>query len=74
QRLRDRGLLDGDSLSEAGRAFRRQVEEATDRAMEPVVAALGERLDDVVAQCDAWGAALVDRGWFPPDAHKRAAG
>ncbi len=74
QRLRDRGLLDGDLLSEAGRAVRRQVEEATDRAMEPVVAALGDRLDEVVAQCDTWGEALVQRGWFPPDAYKRAAG
>lgn len=73
-RLRERGLLDGDRLSDAGRALRRQVEEATDRAMEPVVAALGDRLDDVVAQCDAWGAKLVERGWFPPDAYKRAAG
>ncbi len=74
EQLRDRGLLDGDRLSEAGRTLRCRVEEATDRAMEPVVAALGDRLDEVVARCDAWGAALVDRGWFPPDAHKRAAG
>lgn len=74
QRLRDRGLLDGDRLSEAGRALRRQVELATDLAMEPVVAALGDRLDEVVSRCDRWGEALVERGWFPPDAYKRAAG
>ena len=74
QRLRDRGLLDGDSLSDAGRALRTQVEHATDNAMEPVVARLGDRLPGVVARCDAWGAALVERGWFPPDAAKRAAG
>ena len=74
QRLRDRGLLDGDRLSDAGRALRTQVEHATDTAMEPVVATLGDRLPDVVARCDTWGAALVERGWFPPDAAKRAAG
>jgi hypothetical protein len=73
-RLRDRGLLDGDALSDEGRALRARVEQATDTAMAPVVATLGDRLDDVVASCDAWGAALVERGWFPPDAFKRAAG
>ena len=72
--LRERGLLDGDGLSPAGRALREQVETATDAAMAPVVAALGDRLDDVVARCTEWGAALVDAGWFPPDAYKRAAG
>lgn len=74
QSLRDRGLLDGDRLSDDGRALREQVERATDDAMGPVVAALGDRLEPVVAQCSAWGEALVDRGWFPPDAYKRAAG
>jgi hypothetical protein len=73
-RLPDRGLLDGDRLSGAGRALREQVEAATDAAMQPVVEALGDRLDDVVARCDTWGQALIDRGWFPPDAWKRAAG
>lgn len=74
QALRDRGLLDGEALSDAGRALREQVERATDTAMGPVVVALGDRLDDVFGRCDAWGAALVDRGWFPPDRCKRAAG
>ena len=74
QRLRERGLLEGDRLSEAGRTLRGQVEGATDLAMAPVVAALGDRLDGVVERCSAWGAALVERGWFPPDACKRAAG
>ena len=72
--LRDRGLLDGEALSEAGRSLREQVEEATDKAMAPVVAALGDRLDDVAARCNTWGAAVVERGWFPPDRYKRAAG
>lgn len=72
--LRARGLLDGDALSEPGRALRAGVEEATDAATAPVVAALGDRLDAVVDRCTRWGAALVERGWFPPDAYKRAAG
>ncbi|GAC1445349.1 MAG: hypothetical protein NVS3B26_21710 [Mycobacteriales bacterium] len=72
--LRERDLLEGDGLSDAGRALRESVEAATDAAMAPVIAALGADLDDVVERCTAWGAALVERGWFPPDAYKRAAG
>lgn len=72
--LRQRGLLDGVQLSDSGRALREQVETATDAAMAPVVAALGDQLDAVVARCTEWGGALVDAGWFPPDAYKRAAG
>jgi hypothetical protein len=73
-RLRSRGLLDGERLSEAGRALRTDVERATDAAMAPVVEALGDRLDEVARQCDGWGEALVEQGWFPPDVYKRAAG
>lgn len=74
QGLRERGLLAGEALSDAGRALREQVEHATDTAMAPMVAALGDRLEHVAGRCDAWGAALVERGWFPPDPLKRAAG
>ena len=74
QALRVRGLLDGDALSDAGRTLRESVEAATDLAMAPVVAALGDELDGVVERCDTWGQAVIDRGWFPPDPYKRAAG
>ncbi len=73
-RLRARGLLDGDRLSDAGRELRAGVEQATDLAMAPVVDALGDLLEPVAARCDIWGARLVEQGWFPPDVYKRAAG
>ena len=72
--LRSRGLLDTDQLSPAGRALRERVEQTTDVAMAPVLSALGGHLDAVVHQCAQWSAALIDRGWFPPDPYKRAAG
>ena len=72
--LRSRGLLDADQLSPAGRALRERVELATDAAMAPVVAALGKDLDAVVDQCTRWSTAVIERGWFPPDPYKRAAG
>ena len=72
--LRSRGLLDGDKLSAAGTALRERVEQATDVAMAPVVRALGGHLDAVVDRCATWSTAVIDRGWFPPDPYKRAAG
>ena len=73
-RLRGRGLLDGDALSAAGRRFRDGVEEATDRAQQPVVDALGGDLDATITTLGAWSEAVVAHGWFPPDPYKRAAG
>ena len=72
--LRSRGLLDADQLSAAGIALRERVEHATDDAMDPVVQSLGGHLDAVVDRCTQWSTAVIDRGWFPPDPYKRAAG
>ena len=72
--LAARGLLVGDALTIAGRELREAVETVTDLAMAPVVTSLGGDLDAVVAQCEAWSQAVLDRGWFPPDPYKRAAG
>ncbi|MHC1560903.1 SCO6745 family protein [Actinomycetospora sp. C-140] len=73
-RLRGRGLLDSDGLSADGRRFRDGIEEATDRAQQPVVDALGDRLDRTVDTLAGWSDAVVAHGWFPPDPYKRAAG
>ena len=72
--LRSRGLVTDDGLSAPGRALREQVEEQTDLAMAPVVTALGGDLDLVIDHCSRWSTAVIDRGWFPPDPYKRAAG
>ena len=73
-RLADRGLLDGDGLSPAGTALRDRVEEQTEAQQAGVLAALGDDLDAVVRRCGAWSERVLARGWFPPDAYKRAAG
>ena len=72
--LRSRGLVDTDGLTATGRLLRDQVEEQTDVAMAPVLHALGGDLDPVVDRCTRWSQAVIDRGWFPPDPYKRAAG
>ncbi|GAC1533936.1 MAG: hypothetical protein NVS3B1_28430 [Marmoricola sp.] len=73
-RLRARGLLDGETLSDKGRAFRAGLEDTTDAAVQTVIDAIGDDLKGVIHQTDAWSQAIVQRGWFPPDPYKRASG
>ena len=73
-RLRSRGLLDGDALTPAGQQLRDGIEAATDAAQAGVVAAIDTWMDDAVAKLAAWSSRLVDGGAFPPSVHKRAAG
>ncbi len=72
--LRDRGWLDGDGLTAAGRAARDEVEARTDAQEQGLVDALGDRLETVCAQLDDWGDRMVGAGCFPADVLKRAAG
>ena len=72
--LRDRGLLEGDALTPAGTAARAAIEEATDAMEQPVVDALGSKLDTTIEQLSAWSTCCVDAATFPPDPRKRAAG
>jgi hypothetical protein len=74
ERLRSRGLLDGDDLSEQGRAEREAVEVATDRAMRPALEALGDDLDPLVDVLGRWGTAIRDAaGYLPSGPHELAA-
>lgn len=73
-RLRDRGMLVQDQLTDTGRAVRADVEVRTDVQEQPTIDALGDRLDDVCGRLDAWGDRCVDAGAFPADVLKRAAG
>lgn len=73
-RLADRGLMEGEVLTGAGRAFRADLEARTDHAMAPVLAALGGELDAVATTLERWSGACIAAGAFPPDPRKRAAG
>jgi hypothetical protein len=73
-RLRRDGLLDGDTLTDAGRARRDEIEAATDLAQAGVAASLGEHLEPVAATLHRWSDACVEAGFFPPDFRKRHAG
>ncbi|WP_067824598.1 SCO6745 family protein [Nocardia inohanensis] len=64
-RLRERGLLDGDHLSPAGRDARERIEVATDRQMRSAIAALGDEFDDLVGIVGGWSAAVQAAGGYP---------
>jgi hypothetical protein len=72
--LQARGWLRDGALTDAGRAGRAGIEDRTDAAEQPVAAALGDRLDEVVARLDGWSERCIAAGAFPADILKRAAG
>ena len=67
-------LDDGGGLTATGRAVRDDIEAVTDAMEQPIVDALGDDADAVIAQLDAWSARCIAAGAFPPDVFKRAAG
>jgi hypothetical protein len=73
-RLRARGLVDGNDLSENGRTMRDRIESITDSLMQPVVDALGDDLPGLLDTLNDWSRQIIDHGWFPPDPYKRASG
>jgi hypothetical protein len=73
-RLRQRGWIDGDDLTQEGAAVRDGIEAATDVSQAEIIAALGDRLDWAVATAAALSTRVVDAGAFMGDERKRAAG
>ncbi len=64
-RLRARGLVVGDEFTDAGRAAREAVEEATDRQVRPALDALGDDLDALLDALRPWSAAVRAAGCYP---------
>ena len=66
-RLTGRGLMtDDEKLTDAGRAFREEVEVRTDELERPLLDALGDDLDELLDHLDPWSQAIVDAGSYPP--------
>ncbi|TML63177.1 MAG: hypothetical protein E6G17_06315 [Actinobacteria bacterium] len=70
ERLRSRGLVDGDGFTDAGVELRASIEEATDRGEQRVVDALGDDADELLALLEPWAKAVVDSGGYPSDPSK----
>jgi hypothetical protein len=73
-RLEADGLLADGGITARGRVFRDGIEAATDAAQADLIGALGDDLDPIAKQVDAWSQLCVEAGSFPPDIRKRAAG
>ena len=64
-RLRSRGLLDGDDLTDAGRALREGIDDATDRMEARLVTALGSDAARLFDLLDPWCDLIVADGGYP---------
>jgi helix-turn-helix protein len=70
-RLTRRGLMtDDEQLTDAGRAFREEIEVRTDELERPVLEALGDDLEELLGHLDGWSEAIIAAGSYP----KRIAG
>ena len=73
ERLRSRGLVDDNGLTQQGRTQREAVEVATDRQCGPAVAALGDELPELIAILEPWGVAIrASGGYLPSGPHDLA--
>lgn len=64
-RLEGDGVVADGALTVLGRQKREEIEIATDRQMRPVVAALGDSIDDLIAILRPWGAAVRAAKGYP---------
>lgn len=64
-RLTARGLLADERFTDAGRAFRDEIEAATDRQCAPLVDALGDSFDETIGVLSGWAAAVVAAKGYP---------
>jgi hypothetical protein len=70
-RLQSRGLMTSDEqITDAGRAFREEIEVRTDALERPVLDAIGDDADKLLDYLDAWSMAIIAAGSYP----KRVAG
>ncbi len=74
ERLRLRGWMEANSLTEAGRVVREEIERATDDSQKSIIESLGKDVGEVTNAFAVIGRAVVDSGAAPSDPRKRAAG
>jgi len=65
ERLVSRGLMKDGGFTDAGRAYREEVEVATDRMCKPLVDALGDDFEELLSIMLPWGIAIRDAKGYP---------
>jgi hypothetical protein len=66
-RLRERGLVEGDGFTPEGQDLRASIEVATDRQERAIVEAIGDDADELFARLEPLSKAVVDSGGYPAD-------
>ena len=64
-RLRGRGLLDGDVITSKGRELRESIDDATDLMEQRMIDAMGEDADELFRLLDGWCDQIVAGGGYP---------
>jgi hypothetical protein len=71
--MRAKGWVEGDAFTPAGRAFRELIESDTDAMETPIVDAIGDDFDELIAILRSWAMAIVKvgiaGGGYPGDAN-----
>ncbi|MGH3970940.1 MAG: SCO6745 family protein [Mycobacterium sp.] len=65
ERLQSRGLVRDGAFTDAGRAVREAIEVATDEGCAPIIAALGDNLDELVGVIGGWSRQVQSAGGYP---------
>lgn len=65
ERLQSRGLVRDGAFTDAGRAAREAIEVATDEGCAPIIAALGDDLDELTGVVGEWSRQLQSAGGYP---------
>lgn len=65
--LRARKLLDGEQLTDDGRALRKAIERVTDGQERRIVEAIGEDVDELFGLLEPMASAVVESGGYPAD-------
>ncbi len=66
ERLESRGLIADGAFTPAGRELREGIEADTDLQCAPVIDALGDDIDELIAILAPWGVAIRDAKGYPP--------
>ena len=70
-RLRERGLIDGESFTDDGERLRGAIERVTDLGERSIVAALGDDADELLGLLEPMARAVVESGGYPSDPSQR---
>ena len=75
--MRAKGWVEGDAFTPDGRAYRERIESDTDEMELPIIDAIGNDLDELLAILRPWATAIVKvgiaGGGYPGDASAIAA-